>query len=128
MIHVRQSMIHNCTSSDCYMCSLLTSWYQLAQELIAFFSPLHAAVVSECPEEMDTCVEMATAQAVQSPHPVMVEKPLSKSEEKSGIYQQNRPSEGTFQTVYTAKMEVVSELDVAPILPSEMVVRGTVLF
>ncbi len=118
MIHVRQSMLHNCTSADCYMCSLLTSWYQLAQELIAFFSPLHAAVVCECPEELETCVEMATAQSVQYPSPG--DKPISKPEEiPVSPLQEHHPGD-----VRTAKVETVSELDLAPILPSERVLKG----
>lgn len=121
MIHVRQNMLHNCTSADCYMCSLLTSWYQLAQELIAFFSPLHAAVVSECPEEMESCVEMAAAQSVQQPSPG--EKPASKPEETVPIIQQEQHQPGD---VRTAKMETVSELDLAPILPSERVLKGII--
>lgn len=120
MIHVRQSMIHSCTSADCFMCSLLTSWYQLAQELIAFFSPLHAAVVSECVDEMDSCVELAASQAVQASLPT-AEKPVLKVEEKLIAHPQSTSSG---QQVYTAKMEVVSELDMAPILPSERVVKG----
>lgn len=48
IIHVCQDMLHNCTAYNCYMCSFLTSWYQLAQELIAFFLLLHSAVIKEC--------------------------------------------------------------------------------
>lgn len=125
MIHVRQSMLHNCASADCYMCSLLTSWYQLAQELISFFSPLHAAVVSECPEELETCVEMAAAQSVQQQQPSPGDKSITKSELASPVVvhqdlqQAAQPGE-----VRTATMETVSELDLAPILPSERVLRG----
>lgn len=125
MIHVRQSMLHNCTSADCYMCSLLTSWYQLAQELIAFFSPLHAAVVSECPEELETCVEMAAAQSIQQSSPV--DKPVIKIEESLPVVQeQPQPTQPVDirNQVFTAKMEMVSELDLAPILPSERVLKG----
>ena len=121
MIHVRQSMIHSCTAAGCYMCTLLTSWYQLAQELIAFFSPLHAAVVSECLEEMDNCAEAAASQAVQpmpdrSP-PVI--KPTEVTEKMTAVAAQQ---DG--QQVFTAKMETVTELDVAAILPSERVMRA----
>jgi len=129
MIHVRQSMIHNCAAADCYMCSLLTSWYQLAQEILSFFSPLHAAVVSECIEELDTCVEMAAAQAIQS----VVDRAttFSKMDEKITAQQhqhqqqqQDEPSDPKCQQIFTAKMEMVSELDFTPILPSERVVRA----
>ncbi|XP_057379206.1 protein unc-79 homolog [Daphnia carinata] len=126
MIHVRQSMLHNCTSADCYMCSLLTSWYQLAQELIAFFSPLHAAVVCECPEELETCVEMATAQSVQQQQPSPVEKVVHKPEEAGPTVHHPEQQQQAKQLgdVRTAKMETVSELDLAPILPSERVLRA----
>ena len=129
MIHVRQSMLHNCTSADCYMCSLLTSWYQLAQELIAFYSPLHAAVVSECFEELENCVEMAAAQSVhQQPSPG--EQPTNKMEEvisTSHLQDQDQQQQQIqLGEVRTAKMDedTVSELDLAPILPSERVLRG----
>ena len=125
MIHVRQSMLHNCAAADCYMCSLLTSWYQLAQELISFFSPLHAAVVSECIEELDTCVEMAAAQAIQT---VIVDRAttFSRMEDKNPTsnQQQQQQDSSKFQQVYTATVESVCELDLAPILPSERVVRA----
>ena len=123
MIHVRQSMLHNCTSSDCYMCSLLTSWYQLAQELIAFFSPLHAAVVCDCPDELETCVEMAAAQSVQNPSP-SDKSTINKPEEAAQT--SHSPEEESHQPgdVRTATMETVSELDLAPILPSERVLKG----
>lgn len=48
IIHVCQDMLHNCTAYNCYMCSFFTSWYQLAQELIAFFLLLYSAVIKEC--------------------------------------------------------------------------------
>lgn len=133
MIHVRQSMLHNCTSADCYMCSLLTSWYQLAQELIAFYSPLHAAVVSECFEELENCVEMAAAQSVQQQQqPSPGEQPASKPDQEasSTIHhqdQQQQQQQIQLGEVRTAKMETVSELDLAPILPSERVLRGNSL-
>lgn len=126
MIHVRQNMLHNCTSADCYMCSLLTSWYQLAQELIAFFSPLHAAVVSECPEELETCVEMAAAQSVQQQHSPG-SRSVHKSEDAIPIVPEQQPTAPAGDVrnqVFTAKMETVSELDLAPILPSERVLKG----
>lgn len=124
MIHVRQSMLHNCTSADCYMCSLLTSWYQLAQELIAFFSPLHAAVVSECPEELETCVEMAAAQSIQQ-QPSPGEKFHQAEEMAPNVQEHHQLVHGDARTqVFTAKMETVSELDLAPILPSERVLKG----
>jgi hypothetical protein len=111
------------------MCSLLTSWYQLAQELIAFYSPLHAAVVSECFEELENCVEMAAAQSVQQqqqPSP-SGEQTTHKAEEAISHYQdqqQQQQHQIQLGEVRTAKMETVSELDLAPILPSERVLRG----
>jgi hypothetical protein len=128
--HVCQSMLHNCTSADCYMCSLLTSWYQLAQELIAFYSPLHAAVVSECFEELENCVEMATTQSVHQ-HPSPGEQPTNKMEEvlSTSHHQVQQQQQIQLGEVRTAKMDedTVSELDLAPILPSERVLRGIIL-
>jgi hypothetical protein len=108
----------------------LTSWYQLAQELIAFYSPLHAAVVSECFEELENCVEMAAAQSVQQQQqPSPGEQQTNKPEEAiSTVYYQEQQQQQVLQLgeVRTAKMETVSELDLAPILPSERVLRGII--
>lgn len=125
MLHVRQSMLHNCPSADCYMCSLLTSWYQLAQELIAFFSPLHAAVVAESQEDLDTCVEMAAAQSVAQPQPSPVDKTGGKFDEKlaSALGQSPAQTDSKGQ-INLATVETVTELDVAPILPFERVLKG----
>ena len=126
MLHVRQSMLHNCPSADCYMCSLLTSWYQLAQELIAFFSPLHAAVVAESQEDMDTCVEMAAAQSVAQPQPSPVDKSSGKFDEKlvGALNQPHQATQSDKGQINLATVETVSELDMAPILPFERVLKG----
>ena len=145
MVNVRQNMLHNCTTVDCSLCSLLTSWYHLAQELIAYFSPLHAAAVTDFLDE-DSCNDISSMFAGAD------KSPASAAEKKNNNI--NDPCKGSgfaldaeaaaalksgggvghdmkivsavvsASQVLTAKMETVSELDMAPILPSERVVRA----
>ena len=133
MLHVRQNMLHNCATADCPMCILLTSWYQLAQELIAFFAPLHAAAISDLMED-DSSNDLVATFSTQTA-PSADNKKTSGNEGrsagddgKSGGHDLKMLSSITLVTasqVLTAKMETVPEaLDMAPILPSERVLKA----
>ena len=54
-------MLHNCTTADCPLCCLLTSWYELARELMSFFAPLHAVPATDMTAEDDSCNDLIMA-------------------------------------------------------------------
>lgn len=115
----------------------MTSWYQLAQELIGFFAPLHAAVVVEVNVDDDVAASAEMGPAVGN---ILGQMSSSSAEKKTNdgrsddVTTKTMTSQHDLKTlsaamatasqVLTAKMETVAELDLAPILPSERVVRG----
>ena len=106
----------------------MTSWYQLAQELIGFFAPLHATVVVEVniDDEMGAHAEMASAVGNLLGQ-MSTERKSDDAKMMSSQHDLKTlgAAMATASQVLTAKMETVAELDVAPILSSERVVRGS---
>lgn len=126
MLHMRQNMLHNCATVDCPMCSLMTSWYQLAQELIAFFSPLHASAMSDVTED-DSFNDLAAVLSGQQA-PSIEKRQTCEDVTKTSCNDLKILGSVTLATasqVLTAKMETVSEaMDLAPILPAERVLKA----
>ena len=115
----------------------MTSWYQLAQELISLFAPMHAAVVVEVnvDDEVANNTDMASVvgNLLGQMSSVSTEKKANdgKGDDATAKLMASQhdlkslsAAMATASQVLTAKMETVAELDLAPILPSERVVRG----